>query len=221
MAERELDPDRRLALEQLPRDIRPSFEALWSLDRAFADIISTTSDPRLGAIRLAWWRERLEALDRGDPVPAEPRLHAVARHLVPAAGSGDELSQLEDAWLNMLHPFPWGFSEADGVRLRGRILFRVGARLLEGDPNRAMAAGELWSLIDVASHCSNEASRNYLLDEARKVVLGGKTPRTLRSLTIITAVAVEGVRRPSSSLARGLAALSHRLTGRIPQLPPK
>ena len=78
IAELELDDDRKVVLAQLPRALRPAFAALWHLDLAFADVAATTSDPRLGAIRLAWWRERLEELDHGI-VPAEPRLQAVAR----------------------------------------------------------------------------------------------------------------------------------------------
>ena len=57
--------DRQTALEQLPARVRPAFVALWDLDLAFASVVSTTSEPQVGAIRLAWWRERLEELDQG------------------------------------------------------------------------------------------------------------------------------------------------------------
>ena len=56
-----------------------------------ADVVRTTSEPMLGAIRLAWWRERLEELDDGAPPPPEPRLQAVAYELLPRGVRGSEL----------------------------------------------------------------------------------------------------------------------------------
>jgi phytoene synthase len=196
--------------------VRPAFATLWNLDLAFADVVSSTTEPALGAIRLAWWRERLEELDRG-VVPAEPRLSAIARQLLGRGITGEELSKLEDAWLPLLQPFPWGEDVTEGLRLRGRILFGIGARLLKVDPDVAEAAGELWSLIDAAQHCSDAQSRKNLLDAARGVRTG-KTPSKLRPLTIVAALAVANVRDPSSGVARGMTAVHHRLTGRILQL---
>ena len=95
-------------------------------------MVSTTTDPRLGAIRLAWWRERLDELHNAEGAPSEPTLQAVARELVPRGVSGGELSRLEDGWLPLLEPFPWGEAQADGLKLRGRLLFGIGARLLGG-----------------------------------------------------------------------------------------
>lgn len=125
---------------------------------------------------------------------------------------------LEDAWLPALESFPWDSAQANGFRERGRVLFSVGARLLGGDPVAAETAGELWSLIDGALHCSDPQSRDYLLHEARSITLDLRMPRNLRPLTIITALAVESVRHPSSGIARGIAAAAHRLVGRMPVL---
>ena len=46
------------------------------------DVVARSTEPALGAIKLAWWRERLEELDHGK-VPAEPRLQAAAAELLP------------------------------------------------------------------------------------------------------------------------------------------
>jgi len=178
--------------------------------------VSSTTEPALGAIRLAWWRERLEELDEG-VVPAEPRLRAIARQLLGHGITGVELSKLEDAWLPLLHPFPWGEEVAEGLKLRGRVLFGVGARLLRGDPALAETPGELWSLIDGARHCSDQGSRAELLKAAASMAVG-RVPGKLRPLTILAALAVASVRDPSSGVARGMAAVHHRLTGRILQL---
>src|SRR5690348_7199019 len=108
----------------MPASIRPAFAALWAVDLAFADVVATSSDARLGAIRLAWWRERLEELE--ESAPAEPRLQAVAADLLQHGVTGAELSLLEDAWEPMLAPFPWGPEQAEGFRQRGGLLFGIG-----------------------------------------------------------------------------------------------
>jgi phytoene synthase len=188
------------------------------LDLALADVVATTSEPALGAIRLAWWRERLEELDAGAPSPGEPRLNAIARQLLGRGISGSELSRLEEAWLPLLQPFPWGEAQVEALCLRGRLLFGVGARLLGGKPEQAEAAGAFWSLVDGALHCSDAESRQLLVAAAGTVSLPRKAPQTLRPLTVLAAVAVPAVTDPGSGLARGLAALHHRATGRFARL---
>lgn len=201
----------------MPSSIRPAFAALWQLDLAFADVVSTSTDPRLGAIRLAWWRERLEGLDEGAEPPAEPRLQAVVRDLLPRGVSGRELSLLEDAWLPMLEPFPWGMEQVEGFKARGRLLFDAAARLIGGDPGAASGAGELWSLVDGAFHCSDADSRTRLEEAARAALpwLPRSVPAVLRPLTMLAALAAYDV-APRGRLGRGGAALKHRLTGRFP-----
>lgn len=214
-----LDHDRKVALEQLPRELRPAFSALWDLDLAFADVVSTSSDARLGAIRLAWWRERLEDLDAREPPPAEPRLRAVGNKLLPRGITGQELSNLEDAWRPLLEPFPWGQDQVDGLKERGRLLFEVSARLLGGNPIPAEPVGAFWSLADGAEHCSDRPSRDLLEREALSALkdLRGRLPGTLRPLTILAALAAADLVRQGSGLFRLSAAIRHRLLGTLPR----
>jgi 15-cis-phytoene synthase len=192
---------------------------LWNLDLAFADVISTSSDARLGAIRLAWWRERLEELDQGKGPPPEPRLQAVASELIPLGVEGGELSRLEDAWLPLLESFPWGPAQAEGMRLRGRILFEVGARLLGADSQGVRETGELWSLIDAVQHCSDPASRRMLAQEASTALASqrGRLPSRVRPLTILAALSAADLVRQGSGLGRLSAAVRHRLFGTLPR----
>jgi phytoene synthase len=205
-----------VALAQLPARIRPAFKALWNLDLALADVVATSTDPNLAAIRLAWWRERLEELDQGAEPPAEPRLRDVARELLARGVAGAELSRLEDAWLPLLDAFPWGEPQADGLRLRGRTLFAIGAKLLGCDGRDAEAAGALWSLADGAEHCSDPNSREFMLAEARRVELPAKFPRKMRPLTVLGALASHDLWRSGAGAGRVAAALAHRLRGTIP-----
>ena len=179
-------------------------------------MVATTSDPRLGAIRMAWWRERLEDLDKGVLPVGEPRLQAIERQLIARSVSGLELSKLEDAWLPLLDPFPWGEQVAQGLRLRGRTLFGIGARLVGGKARDAEAAGALWSLVDGATHCSDGGSREYLCHAAREALkeVPNRTPGELRPLTVLAALSAYDL-RPGGRLGRVGAAMAHRLRGTI------
>jgi 15-cis-phytoene synthase len=116
-----------------------------------------------------------------------------------------------------LEPFPWGVPVAEGFRERGRLLFGLGGRLLHGETEPASAAGALWSLVDGAKHCSDAASRDYLLTEARAAL--AEVPERLlaaiRPLTILAALAAFDL-RPGGRLGRVGAAFAHRLRGSIP-----
>jgi 15-cis-phytoene synthase len=205
-------------LSSLPPRLQPAFAALWAVDLAMADVVASSSDPALGAIRLAWWREALQRLDQVEP-PAEPRLQAVADHLLPRGISGAELAKLEDCWAALLEPFPWTVLAAELVRVRGRILFGIGASLLDQESTGAEEAGAVWSLVDVARYCSDPQSREMLLDEARKSIAGlgrQKPPRDLRPLTTLATVAAHDA-LGGSGFGRGPVAVIHSLTGRFPR----
>lgn len=165
---------------------------------------------------MAWWRERLQELDADAKVPAEPRLRAISRQLVGRGISGEQLSHLEDGWLPLLDPFPWEAAQAEGLRLRGRTLFGIGARLLGSDPTDAEAAGALWSLVDGGRHCSDADSRQYLCAAARASLeeVPTKLPSSIRPLTILAALAAYDL-RPGGRLGRVGAAFAHRLRGSI------
>jgi len=183
-----------------------------------ADVVATSSQPALGAIRLAWWREQLEELDAGEDAPAEPRLKVLQADLLPQGVGGAELARLEDAWLPLLDDFPWGQAQVDGLTVRGSLLFGIGARLLGAEPSAAEDGGIVWSLLDAVGHCSDPQSRSALLNAARKVDLRTGAPKALRPLTVLVALAMTEITDPSGGLARGMAALRHRATGRFPQL---
>src|SRR5687768_6806977 len=89
------------------------------------DVVARATQPALAAIKLAWWRGRLEELEQGR-VPAGPRLQAVARELLPRGVSGAELGKIERGWAIFLDAEP-DVGLAEG---RGAELFRLGGRLL-------------------------------------------------------------------------------------------
>jgi len=189
-------PDFQLALLHTPARVRWAMEALLAIDAAMADVVARSSEPTLGRIKLAWWREQLEALDDGPP-PAEPRLQAVAQHLLPAGISGAEIAELEAGWATLLDPEP----DPELVAGRGAVLFELGGRLLGADDPRLADAGAVYALASTG------------LPEAKdrlKQLSGHRFPRALRPLTMLARAAAHG-----SSRRRALAMLAHRWTGRI------
>ena len=205
--------DRVLMLRQVPGDVRPAFEAMWQIDAAMGDVVARSTQPALGAIKLAWWRERLEELDRG-AVSAEPRLHTVAEHLLPRDISGAELSQLEAGWAALLE------DKVDAERLvaRGARLFRWGAKLLGGDDQAIGDAGSFYSLVSIGRRGVPE-----LLEPAKEraqLLLGRRFPRELRPLTGLARLAARDLKHggpfePEGSAPRLAAMLRHQWSGRV------
>ena len=209
----DLDPERALALAYMSVPRRPAVEALWRLDVALASVLATGREPLVSRIRLAWWREALERLDRGLP-PAEPVLAALSAQVLPAGVTGAELAALTDAWDPLLSPDPLGDSELrDYARQRG-LLFALSARLLGGGD----ADGEGWALADFARHSSNDAEAARALTLARTTPMPARWPKPLRPLGMLAVLARRDagrglpLERPGSP-ARVLRVVRHRLTG--------
>ncbi len=83
-----LDPDRTLALSYVPAKARPALEALWRLDATLGAVLSTGREPLISQIKLAWWRDSLEKLDRERAVGIELRpggRHDVSRGRSPSS----------------------------------------------------------------------------------------------------------------------------------------
>ena len=200
-------------LRQVPAEVRPAIEALWQVDAAMGDVVARATQPALAAVKLAWWRDRLIELDRGPP-PAEPRLQAVAEHLFPANITGAELAELEDGWATLLE------EEVDPARVaeRGKLLFRLAARLLGADAPGIGEAGALHALVSVGRRGVPQ-----LLDDARTYAqsLGSQRfPRPLRPLTALARLSARDLKHgepfePEGSPPRLASMLRHRLTGRI------
>lgn len=138
------DRDRWLACLYAPARARPGLIALFALDCELAQLVASTTEPMLGEIRLAWWRERLQELDAGK-APAQPLLCALRDHALPLL-PGADLAALEDRWLAMIGSPDVPPAHIDG----GGALFALAARLLNGDAAPARALGRAWVLGEAA-----------------------------------------------------------------------
>jgi phytoene synthase len=184
----ELDPDRVLALSYVPARHRPAIAALWALDAALGAVLAGGREPMLSRIKLVWWRDALEALDRA-PAPGEPVLQGLASAVLPRGVPGAELALMEEGWSALLSPEPL---TADDLRTwaaaRGGRLFRLSARLLGRDEPLIEEAGKAWALADLARH-SNPADADFALAVLRSLPPPIRIPPQLRPLGMLAALA--------------------------------
>src|SRR4051812_1420150 len=182
-----LDPDRVLALSYVSAARRRGLAALWELDAALGAVLTGGREPMVSRIKLAWWREALERLDR-ERAPAEPVLQALAEHVLPAGVTGRALAAMTDGWDVLLSPEPLTADELSlYAHARGGLLFRHSARLLGGEaPARA---GEAWALADLARHSANQQDAEAAVAAARALPAPPKWPVKLRPLGMLAALA--------------------------------
>jgi phytoene synthase len=182
-----------------------------AIEDAMVEVVTTSSQPGLGAIRLAWWREALERLDTNPP-PAEPRLQEVAAELLARSISGKSLAVIEDGYATLLEEHP----DADRVGAAGAALFAIGAKLLDVNDHRVAEAGQLHAFAR-AARCGVMAIPERTSLEALQ---GHRFPRALRPLTALARLAARDIRQApnieaEATPARAVALLSHKMFGTI------
>ena len=184
--------------------MRPAFDALFGVDDALGEVVGTAREPMMAAIKLAWWRDSLEKLDR-EPAPAEPRLQAAARELLPRGVSGSSLAALEDGWATLLEEAP----DEGRLQARGAVLFMLAGRLLAGEGDGLGAAGRLWAAADLARRFGRAMPRPASLPVMA---------RRLRPLTGLAMLANRdaraGAAEPEATPGRAWVLLKHRYSGR-------
>ena len=146
---RRVDPDRWLASRLVADPARrAAVIAVYALNDELARVGESVTNPLAGEIRLAWWRERLEAVAAGAEPPAQPVLLALAPVLpdLPA----DLLDALTEARHADLEPTPFADDAALARYLDGTAgaVMGLAARALDPEaPLRAVVeAGRAWGL---------------------------------------------------------------------------
>lgn len=207
------DPERALAVAYAPAALRPHLATLFALDERFGQIVGTTTEPMIGLMRLAWWREALEKLP-GDLTSGEPLLAALAETRVPGA----QLAAIEDGWAAMLD----GEMDADAIvrhgRERGGGLFTAAATLLSAKDAGLAEAGAGWALADLGHRHSDPAVQVEARKQARALLAPRRWSRAALPLAALATLAArdaatDGARRQGSP-GRLLRLLGLRLCGR-------
>lgn len=214
-----MNPDVAMAIGCARVQVRPAFQALWGLDDALGRVLTNAADAMIARIRLAWWREALERLDR-EPPPREPVLEGLHRFVLPREVAGAALAGMEAGWSAIIGDDPITAAELDAYAAgRGGLLFRLGAALLGGPVANVAAAGEAWALVDLARHSTERSDIDAAIAAARARPSPRRWPKALRPLGMLAVLAQRDLaREPSAWEAlgappRAARMLRHRLTG--------
>lgn len=159
--------------------------AVWRLDARLADVVRTTTEPLIGQMRMAWWRDVLLDMTgtkgKGDPLAdvlkAEIAARATLRARLVAMVDGWEAfllarDELDDAALQ------------DFARARGGGLFFALGRDADA-PVWIDRAGAVWALWDLSGHVSDQATAERALALAKVMMPdAGRWPRVLSAARI-------------------------------------
>lgn len=191
------DRDRYVATLFAPAPARPRLFALHAFDLALAGVVRTTTEPQIGMIRLAWWRDSVEGASER-PVAGQPVLAAVAAVGLDTA----PLTALAEAHMDVLDGADIGES--------GAALFRCAAALLGAEGAAGLGdAGRFWA---------QASARRRGAEVAVSPLHRLRFAPGARPVTALAAVArrdAAGRREPRGTAGRQFAILRHVLTGRL------
>ena len=206
-------PDTQLAISYALRG-RDGIVALLALDDRLAEIVAKASDPLVGQMRLTWWREAVEALDRAPP-PAEPILRGLAEHVLPRGITGASLAAIVDGWEALLEtPLSDDAIERHGVG--GAALFTALAAVTDARDPMIGEAGSGWALAALARHLGDPALSACIAATAQKHLDAAfarrwsRAGRAIGALTLLARLDLDDV----APLLRIGRLLRYRLTGR-------
>ena len=213
-----LPDEARLALAHTKPILRDALRIFLDFDHRLARIVSATTEPMLGQMRLAWWRDML-GMDVSDRPHGDAVLDAIGEVW---AGKEAALMALVDGWEHMLSDPPLS-RDAALAFAKGRGAGRAGLAERIDAPasvrDHARACGEIWALADAASHIAQGPERDTLLDLAQELHWANKAlPAPLRGVAVLGALAKRSVEAGGAPLMAGrgaaLVALRAGLFGR-------
>lgn len=205
---------RELAIALVSQQRRAAFRAILALDERLGAIVRSTSEPLIGRMRLAWWREALERLDIA-PAAGEPLLAELQRSSLAMDVCGADVASLTEGWEALL------IGDLDEAVLsliaekRGAVLFLIAARLLGTDP--IADVGEGWALANLATHVRDPdaacRARSLAADHLNRAFRQRFPPRArpLGVMALLAAWEMRGGRQPFRDAIR---LVGFRLTGR-------
>ena len=199
----DLAEPQRLALAYATPPTRALTAALLALDGRLAAIVRRRGEPMLAQMRLAWWRETLEAPCEGWPV-GEPILAALTRWKTPGA-----LAALAEGWEHLLAdnldaPAITGFATGREIAMAAL------AAETEVEPGSAARAARSWALGDLAANLTDPAEKSLvvaLADTSTPPLL----PRPMRPLAVLAALGRRSLLRGGRPLLEGRGAAATAL----------
>ena len=199
-----LPPEAALALAWTPQNLRGRLSILLQLDRRLSRIVARTSEPMLGQMRLAWWRDMLAR-----PTADRPRGDAVLDGLAAQwPGVEPALRELVDGWEILVASDRLGAAQVAAFAAgRAAPFILLGGDLNETMRARVEAAARCWALVDAAAGISDRDERALFLAAARQSAApSGRLPRSLRGLAVLEALAQRSLARDGAPLMAGRGA---------------
>ena len=206
----DLDPDSLpiasgIALGYCPVGQRAQLEAALALDQRLSQLVAKTSEPMLGQLRLAWWRETLQ-----QPVAKRPQGDRVLDAIGQSWGEDSAaLIGMVDGWEHLLDPEPLGEAKALAFAAgRGAALvIACGCGEGTGGFAKALTAARVWALADLAAGVSSPAERDLLV---RLGLAAAETRARLdppaRPLAVLGALGARALARGGRPLMEGRGA---------------
>lgn len=216
-----LSNEAQLALAHAAPNMRDPLRIFFELDARLARIVAGTTEPMLGQMRLAWWRDVLkqEAAERpqGDAV-----LDGIGAHW---QGRSAELIPLVDAWEHMLADPPLSTDDAMKFLTQRRdALMAVFGKLASGEDrhNNYGKPAWWWACADLAANLSDPGEREMIVelglnyDDPKGAI--NRSPAPDRGLAVLGAISHRALKRGGRPLMEGrgaaLVAMRAALLGR-------
>jgi phytoene synthase len=143
---RRVDEDRWLAARFAPRPPRDRLMAIYAVNYEIAKTVETVREPRLGMIRLAWWREAISEIAEGKGAPAHPAAEALESALPLPLGEFQTIIEARERDLDAT-PFA-GWAELQTyVDATAGAVFRLGLAASGAAPvtdDFVVPAGRAW-----------------------------------------------------------------------------
>lgn len=145
------DRERWLSVQWVAAPLRPALLAVHALDLELQHVVASARETMLAEIRLAWWREQLQALAAGGKPPGAPILQALAAEARPHGVDLAALAGIERGFQPLLD----ASAPLDALELasaRGQPLFVALLAILrdhelaDAEIEAAAIAGTRWAL---------------------------------------------------------------------------
>ncbi len=200
----DLTPEQALALANSRSDLRPALACYFALDRRLGQVVTNTSEPMLGQMRLAWLRDML-GRPRAERPSGDAVLDAVGMHW---AGDEEPLLFLVDAWEGFLVTESLSSIEAAlFCRRRTQPLKHLAKKIGSGGGARVHVASIRWAAAETALRLSRDDERRAMIAAGTVGLVGSKSiPRALRGIGVLEALAMRSLKRGGRPLMEGRAA---------------
>ena len=198
----ELPVPQSVVLAYAPAPLRDAWQAYFTLDAQLAELVRKASEPMLGQLRLAWWRDRLQ-----EPTAAWPKGNPLLALIERSWGvKAAELTPLVDGWEHILADPPIAPLDVDLFAL-GRARAMRSLAEMSGSGGAAQSvdiATKRWALADLATHIDEGEERQTVLGVAAQMGTGAaRLERSMRPLAILDGLARRSLANNSAPLFSG------------------